>query len=347
MRRAAGHRHRQIRRTAAVAAAGLAATLALTACGEMVNQINPVASRASSLTLELDAAPNADHVGIYDAEANGGFARAGLKVQIDSPAAGASPLSLVESGRVDVAICSEPQLMQARNQGATVLGFGAITQRPLTSIISIGSEHISSPTELRGKTVGTEGTAVQRVELDTILRHNHVPVGSVKQVNVGSDLLAAMLSRRVDATLGGYWNDAAIQLRRKHKQPNVIQVSQAGVPVYDELVLVTTETFFANHTNELRRFVQAVGRGYDAVRADPAAGVAALDTADPTNPTLVASAVKATLPAFFPGDGEPWGWQNQREFNAYGRWLTDQHLIAGPQAWYEASTNQLLAGQGP
>jgi len=42
----------------------------------------------------------------------------------------------------------------------------------------------------------------------------------------------------------------------------VIHVENAGVPDYDELVLVTTENDIANKNNELRRFVQALGRGY-------------------------------------------------------------------------------------
>jgi putative hydroxymethylpyrimidine transport system substrate-binding protein len=336
-----------MRRTFA-AAGMLIAALAVSACGAKHDQINPVAGQASPISLELDWLPNADHVGIYEAQANGDFRRAGLDVHVHVPTDPASPLSLLESGKVNVAISYEPQLMLARNQGATILAFGAITQRPLTSIISIGKKHITSPADLKGKTVGTAGIPYQKAYLDTILKHNHVPVGSVKTVNVGSDLVPAMISGRVDATLGGYANVEGVQLRQHHQKPHIIPVSQAGVPTYDELVLVTTETFFANHTNELRRLVQAIGRGYDAVRRNPAAGVKALDDANPSlDPTFEAASVKASLPAFFPSGGKPFGWQNQTQWNAYGRWMTNQHLIAGPQAWAQASTNQLLAGQGP
>jgi hypothetical protein len=37
----------------------------------------------------------------------------------------------------------------------------------------------------------------------------------------------------------------------------------------------------------------------------------------------------------------------QTQWNAYGRWMVDNKLIDGPQVWSAASTNQLLAGQGP
>ena len=340
---------RRILAARTLTSAGIVLTaLALAACGAKTDQIQPAPGQAQPLSLELDWLPNADHVGIYEAQANGDFRRAGLNVSIHVPSDPSSPLALLESGKVDVAISYEPQLMLARNQGATVLGFGAIVQRPLTSIIAVGAKHITSVSDLRGKTIGTAGIPYQRAYLDTILHHAHVPPSSVKQVDVGTDLVPAMTSGRVDATLGGFSNYEAIELRRAHRKPTVIPVSKAGVPTYDELVFVTTETFFANHDNLLRRFVQAVGRGYTAVRADPAAGVRALDAANPSlHPALQTAAVKATLPAFFPRDGKPWGWQNQLQWNAYGRWMTNRHLIAGPQAWAAASTNQLLAGQGP
>ena len=47
-----------------------------------------------------------------------------------------------------------------------------------------------------------------------------------------------MLSGRVDATLGAYWNYEALQLRQMGRKVNVIHVEQAGVPTYDELVVV-------------------------------------------------------------------------------------------------------------
>jgi putative hydroxymethylpyrimidine transport system substrate-binding protein len=330
------------------AAAALLAAVALTACGAKTDRIQPLPGDTQPLSLELDQSPNADHVGIYEAQAGGEFRTAGLDVQIHAPTAAASPLALLESGKVDVAVLSEPQLMLARSRGDLVLGFGAIVQRPLSSIIAVGARHIHSVTDLRGKTVGTAGLSYQSAYLKAILARAHVPSGSVTQVNVGSDLVGAMLSGRVDATLGGFSNAAGIELRQTHRHPTVIPVSRAGVPVYDELVLVTTEVFFAKHNNLLRRFVQALGRGYTAVRQDPAAGVAALDAANPSlTPAFETAAVNATLPAFFPAGGRPWGWQNQQQWNAYGRWATDHHIIDGPRAWAAASTNQLLAGQGP
>ncbi len=338
-----------MRTRVALVAGTLALALALAACGakQDVTTANP--AQAEALTVMLDWFPNADHVGLYEALANGDFAKAGLDVHIEVPSDVASPLQLLQAGKVDVALSYEPELFLARNQGALLAAIGAIVQRPLTSIVSLGSQHITSPAQLRGKTVGDAGIPYQQAFLTTILQKAGVPASSVKEVGVGDNLVPAMLTGRVNATIGAYWNYEAIQLAQDGKHPNVIHVENAGVPDYDELVLVTTEDEIANHTNVLRRFVQALGRGYAAVRADPQAGVDALQRANPSlDEKLQLASVKATLSSYFPSNPAlPWGWQDQAQWNAFGEWMLSHHLISNAASVADASTNQLLAGQGP
>jgi putative hydroxymethylpyrimidine transport system substrate-binding protein len=228
------------------------------------------------------------------------------------------------------------------------VSIAAIVQEPLTSIVSIGSKHIRSAADLRGKRVGDAGIPYQHAFLRTILSRAHVPTGSVKEINVGANLVPAMLSGRVGATLGSYWNYEAIQLQRMHKHPKVIRMDQVGVPAYDELVVVARKSTIVDHPDELRRFVQALARGYEAVRSDPQAAVNNLVKANPgLDAGFQLASVKATLPAFFPSDSsKPWGWQTTSQWNAFGQWMLDQHLISTPNAVADASTNELLAGQG-
>jgi putative hydroxymethylpyrimidine transport system substrate-binding protein len=330
-------------------AGALLAVLTLAGCGEKTDRLTPSSAKPQSLSLMLDWLPNADHVGIYQAQADGAFRAAGLNVVVRAPSNPATPLQLLQAGKVDVAISYEPELMLARDKGAPLVAIGAIVQRPLTSIISLRTKHITSPAQLRGKTVGDAGIPYQHAYLQTILKHAGVPTSSVKEVNVGDNLVGSMLSGRVDATLGGYWNYEAIQLQQSGRHPNVIHVENAGVPDYDELVLVTTENNIASKNSELRRFVQALGRGYQSVRANPQAGVNALVKANPSlSPKLQQASVKATLSAFFPSTpNRPWGWMTSAQWTSYGQWMLRQQLISNPATIVGASTDQLLAGQGP
>ncbi len=340
-----------MRRLCLLAALLVVLALALTGCGEKQETTTAAKASAQPVSLMLDWFPNADHVGIYQALAEGDFARAGLDVHVQIPSDPAAPLQLLAAGKVDFAISYEPEVLLARQQGEPLVSVAAIVQQPLTSIVSIGSKRIKSPANLRGKTVGDAGIPYQHAYLSTILADAHVPAGSVKEVNVGANLVPAMLSGRVDATLGAYWNYEAIQLQQLGKRPNVIRMNQVGVPSYDELVVVARESELTNGQIALvRRFVQALARGYESVRSDPTTAVANLVHANPSlSPKLQLASVKATLSSFFPfgsDAGEPWGWQNQSRWNAYGQWMISEHLISNPAAVDGASTNEVLAGQG-
>jgi len=322
--------------------------LGLAGCGEKHEATTAASGATQSFTLMLDWVPNADHVGLYQAMAEGDFTQAGLDLHVEVPSDPASPLELLAAGKVDAAISYEPEVLLARNQGQPLVSVAAIVQEPLTSIVSIGSKRIKTAADLRGKRVGDAGIPYQHAYLTTILAHAGVPLNTVKEINVGANLVPAMLSGRVDATLGAYWNVEAIELAQLHKRPNVIHMQQVGVPDYDELVVVVRKDTIVNHPDVVRRFVQALARGYESARRDPQAAVNNLVKASPgVNPQLALAGVRASLSAFFPTKaGLPWGWQDPNQWTAYGQWMLNHHLITDPNAVVDASTNELLAGQG-
>ena len=148
-------------------------------------------------------------------------------------------------------------------------------QRPLTSIIALPRAHVRKVADLAGKTRrhGRHPLPGGRAA-DRRCRRPACDPASVKEVNVGFNLVPAMLSGKVAATLGGFWNYEAIQLQQLHKHPLVIPVDRAGVPTYDELVLVVREDEARKRGQDLRAFMQALTRGEREVRADPAAAAA-------------------------------------------------------------------------
>ncbi|MGI8904361.1 MAG: ABC transporter substrate-binding protein [Solirubrobacteraceae bacterium] len=320
----------------------------LAACGAKHDRLTP-AGNAQPLTLLLDYFPNADHVGVYQALAEHDFSGAGLNVHVQVPSDPSSPLKLLQAGKADVAISYEPEVLLARDKGLPLVSIAALVQKPLTSIISLGRKHITAPSQLLGKRIGDGGIPYEHAYLTTILARAGIAASSVQETNVGFNLVPAMLSARVDATLGGYWNYEAIQLAQHKRRPNVIRVENVGVPTYDELVLVVTRKTLSEKADELRRFVQALARGYQSVRRDPHAGVdSLLRQTSGLDARLQLASTLATLPVFFPADpSKPWGYQDAAQWNAYGRWMLDHHLISNPNAVVDASTDEVLAGRGP
>jgi len=344
----APHRRRApLRARPLLAAACLAAALTLGACGAKQDTISAPARK--SFTVMLDFFPNADHAALYAAIAGGDFRAVGLDVKPITPADPAEPLKLLAAGKVDMAISYEPEVLLARDAGLKVVSIGALVQRPLTSIIALPGKHITSVADLAGKRVGTAGIAYQAAELRTALQHAGVNPSSVHETNVGFNLIPAMLSGQVDATLGGFWNYEAIQLRLAHKHPVVIPIDQAGVPSYNELVLVVREGEARTRGQDLRAFLQALTQGEHEVRADPAAAAATLIKANPSlEEKLQLESIRQTLPAAQPSDSShPFGWQNPSAWASFGDWMFSHGLLkSDPGAGLPPFTNEFLPGEG-
>jgi len=323
----------------------LLAVLLLAGCGEKMDVLEPKGSKG--LELLLDYFPNADHAGIYAAQAAGDFREAGLDVKIRQPADPAAPIKQVAAGRVDLAISYEPEVLRARDKGLRVVAVGALVQKPLTSIISLPKAHVRRPADLKKKTVGTAGIDYQTSYLRTVLLDSNVNPSTVKQRNVGFNLVPALLSGKVDAILGGFWNYEGVDLRLRKRKPRIIRIERAGVPTYDELVLVANEDALDRDGPKIRAFIGAVSRGTAELRRNPDRAVEGLLKANPDlDPRLQRASVKATLPLFLPPKGKPYGWQDPRAWQAFTAWMRENHLLSNIPDAKGAFTNKLLPGSG-
>jgi putative hydroxymethylpyrimidine transport system substrate-binding protein len=185
--------------------------------------------------------------------------------------------------------------------------------------------------------------------LKTILETAGVDPASVKETNVGFNLVPAMLSGKVDATLGAFWNYEGVDLERRGRDPVIQHMETLGVPTYSELVFVVRRRDLGQDFGaKVRRFMQATARGHATLKADPESGLDGLMAADPgLDRGLQEAAVKATLPVFFPEDPErPFGYQDPGAWQDYADWMLDNDLIRRPQTAEQALTNEFLAGQG-
>ena len=317
----------------------------LAGCGEKEESLGP--ERPQKLSLMLDYFPNADHAGIYSAQAGGHFRSAGLDVDIRQPPDPAAPIKQVAAGRVDVAISYEPEVLRAREEGLRVVAVGALVRAPLTSIISLPAARIRSPRDLEGKTVGTAGIDYQSAYLRTILREAGVDPRTVTERNVGFSLSPALLTGRVDAVLGAFWNYEGTELRLKRRRPQIIRVDRAGVPRYDELVLVANEDALERDGKRIRSFIAALARGTQALRRDPEKGIQGLLEANrDLDPRLQREVVEVTLPLFLPERGKPFGYHDPRAWRRFAAWMRENEILRGSADVTGAFSNDFLPGSG-
>jgi putative hydroxymethylpyrimidine transport system substrate-binding protein len=335
-----------MRRLGTVAALLLALALAVPGCAEKSE--GGGSHKRQKFNIILDYFPNADHAGIYAAQAAGYYDRAGLDVDIKPPPDPSAPLKLLRTGQADVVISYEPELLLARDKGSDLVSVAALVQKPLTTLMTLDGS-INSPADLAGKRVGTAGIPYQTAYLQTILRNAGVDPATVDETHVGFNLVPAMLSRKVDATLGAFWNYEGTDLRRRGRKPKILRMEKLGVPTYNELIIVARrKDLDENFSSKLRRFLRATAEGHKLLRSHPQIGVDALLKVDPgLERGLQTDVVSETLPVFFPTDKtKPFGWQDPNAWKAYGDWMHQQKLLKQPPNAEEALTNEFLPGEG-
>jgi putative hydroxymethylpyrimidine transport system substrate-binding protein len=302
----------------------------LAALAALVALVPAALAGGQKLTLTLDWTPNPDHVGLYDARDTGLFTRAGLDVAIRAPSDPTAPLKLVGVGRSDLAVSYEQELFFAAAKKLPVVAVAAVVPQPLNSFIAIEPQ-LRSLRDLKGRTIGITGVPSDYATLDTALRSVGLSRKAVKVVTVGYDLLPALLSHRVDALLGVYRNVEGIQLQQRGLRPTIIPVDRAGVPSYDELVLVANKTRLRSnptYRSEVRRFVGAFLAGTADARDHPSQALAILKKVTASSPRFLARATPATLRLLAGPKGV--GCLNVRDWRRFGNWMHAGGLLKKP-----------------
>jgi putative hydroxymethylpyrimidine transport system substrate-binding protein len=339
MRRLVGSK---TRRTLAVVPLLAALAVGMAACGGK-DESSGNTSNPKPFSLALDFYVNPDHAGIYAALDGGNFERAGLDVHPQVPSDPSAPIKEVAAGRTDLAVSYEPEVLLARDQGLDVQAVAAIVNVPLTSLISLPAGGIVKPSDLAGKTVATAGIPYQTDYLQTILEGVGLSLSDVKDVNVGLNLLPALIGGKADAILGGFRNIEGVDLALRGLSPLIIPVDKLGVPTYSELVLVAKGSEVRGDPEDIRRFISALAQGTSEAIGDPQAATDdVLEAGQGLDPTQTRAEVDATLPLLRPQEGRPYGEMDEAKWEAFARWMADHDLISGVPDIRDVLTNELV-----
>ncbi len=297
------------------------------------------ASPLVPVTFMLDWFPNPDHVPLYAALAQGYFTEAGLRVTLQVPANPDDPLKLAAVGRVDLAVNYEPSVIMARAQGLPVRSVGLLVGQPLTTVMFLASSGIRTPKDLAGRRVGFSVTGFADAVLDTILRRSGVAPSSVTRVNVGFDLVPALLSHKVDAVVGAYRNYERVQIELEGQEVGMFEPERYGVPPFYELVLISNDRAVARERAVLRRFVQAVGRGIAFTERHPQEAFQAYVRQNIRQNPQIGDALnrrsfEATLAYYARSQA-----QSRARWEAFDRWLAAHRVIPRPVPVDQLYTN--------
>ena len=210
---------------------------------------------AKSLTVVLDWFPNPNHAPIFVAQQQGYFKANGLQVNIITPANPEDPVKLVASGHADIALDYQPNVLEQEAHGLPITQVGTLIATPLTSIITLQSSHIHTLHDLKGQSIA--GSASDLVST-AMLRHNGLTSAQYHMIDVGYNLVQALLSGRVVAASGMDRNVEMIELLKMGKKIRVFYPEDNGVPIYSGLVYIANKQHA--HDPAIQAFLRAVSR---------------------------------------------------------------------------------------
>jgi ABC-type nitrate/sulfonate/bicarbonate transport system substrate-binding protein len=297
----------------------ICALVALTGCGERKERLSPGAGR----TLRVALAPlNAGEGAVFAAEAGGQFRAAGLNVKLSVSADAATAIRKVRQGQADLAVGTEPDLLEARGRGSRVVSVAALVQSPFTSLIAPRLS-FASVIGFATKPIGTQGLDYQRAFAETIFPRK------ARVVDLGSNLMPSLASRRVAAVIAPF---GGLPL-----PPGVgyIAVDRLRVPTFSEYVLVANEDAVGRDADAIRSFVGALARGTRKLGAAKQGAIA------PFLKTREAASLRRLM---LPPAGKPYGWHDAAKWRRFAAWMRAHGLPQKGAAG--AFTNSLLPGQG-
>jgi len=288
-----------------------------------------VVPELDDVIVTLDWFQNANHVGVYEAVDKGYFTAENLNVTVEPPADPAAILGMVATGQSDFAFYYQPDLLQARQEGVPVVAVAGIVQRPLNSIMTLKSSGIETPAQLAGKKIGTPGLPWNDAMLATMLEADGVSIDDVEVVDLGWSVAPGLMAGEVDAIIGVYWTYESIIMGNEGFETNVLYPSEWGVPIYYELVLITSEDNVANNPELVERFVRAFNKGYAQAVDDPQGSV---DTMLALNPEAEIDeptdreGVELLAP-LWKSEGAPVGTLDDSRWESLVEWMKAQDLL--------------------
>jgi putative hydroxymethylpyrimidine transport system substrate-binding protein len=294
------------------------------------------------VSLILDWFPNVDHAGIYGALDQGYFADEGLAVEPSVPSDPAASLKQVGIGRADFAISYEQEVLIARSAGVPVVAVAALVTKPLNTVLVRRDRGIATARDLEGKTVGVAGVPSDRPLLESVVRSAGGDPSAVTVRNIGFTLAPALAAGKVDAVIGAYWNVEQIELERQGVDVGALRLEENGVPDYDELVVVASDTTLRERPELVRSFLRGLRAGQDWAATDQAGAIdALLDANQELDRETLAAQLAVTADILSPAE-EPTLSIDPRQWAAFARWMRENGLLTEPLDVGSAVTDRFL-----
>ncbi|MBI2846798.1 MAG: ABC transporter substrate-binding protein [Chloroflexi bacterium] len=299
----------------------------------------------TKVSVALDWYPWSNHTGLFLAQENGYYKDEGLDVNIYVPANPEDVLKLVGAGKDNFGISYHTDVLQARSEGLPVKSIAALVQHPLNSVMTLKESNIVRPKQLEGKKVGYPGIPSNEAYLTSMMQADGSSINKIELVNVGFNLVEALIGKKVDAIIGAYWVHESILAEQQGYPVNIMKVEEWGVPDFYELLLVSSDDMIKKNPDIVKRFMRATVKGYKDAMSDHKKALDVLIKANPeTDRKLEEKGIELLSPLW--SDNIPtFGWQTAERWRSYAEWMKQNGFVKKDLNTDDAFTSEFVPSQ--
>ncbi len=277
------------------------------------------------VNLLLDWFPNPNHVPLYAGIDKGYFKKYGIDLQIRKLRDPSDTIPYLSSNQADLAIYYMPNAIRAATRGAEFKMVGVLIKEPLEVLLYRNDGKIVNFEDLNNKVIAYAHEGLNTAYLDEILAHKKIKLRGTKKISF--DLVTAIATKSVTASLGAYRNIEPVHLKHLGIQTHYFELKEFGVPTYYELIILANHNFLTNNPNMEQRVKEALHESILYCKAHPEEAFAAYERANPDKglTTLIweKAAWKETIPLL--ADNQT---LEKECWNDFSTWMKKQRIIS-------------------
>lgn len=229
------------------------------------------AAELQTVRLQLKWLPQAQFMGYYVADAMGYYEDEGIKVEILPGGPDIVPESQVASGAADIGIGWVSTLMPFQEQGYPLVEIAQILQKSCLQLVYKKTQNISTPADLKGKTVGS-WLAGHEYEIYALLEKYGLDKDKDVTIAKQDFTMDAFLNGTLDVASAMTYNEYMVVVESGVPETDlgVIDMNAEGVAMMEDCMFASTEWLSANK-DLAARFLKASIKGWKDACADPEA----------------------------------------------------------------------------
>ena len=280
----------------------------------------------AKVTLLLDWFPNVDHAPLYVAQENKIFAKHGLEVELLWGGDPDAPLKLVAAGEYPFAVSYQQSVTIARasEEVLPVKSIGLLVEHPLNTISFLKKTGIKTPADFKGKKIGYTVAPLDVLLFNAIAANAGLAEDDYELINVGTNILAPLLSGQIDAVIGPFRNYEINLLKLEGAEADYFALEKHGIPDYYELVIITNDTYLENQPETAKKLMMAIEEAIGFTKENPDEALQLFFKANPdATKALEELAFRDTLDVFATTQV-----QSAEKWDAFAKFAYEKGLIS-------------------